>query len=108
MRQKKVTRDKGKTILDSLPNFLACIYLERHNFEVTAQNAIDGGVFVVSGRTNAVRASIVMDRSFREGFTNEKLYFGTVGPVLADDDISLPDTSWLMDGKSSFRIIQIV
>lgn len=108
MRQKKVTRDKGKTILDSLPNFLACIYLERHNFEMTAQNAIDGGVFVVSGRTNAVRASIVMDRSFREGFTNEKLYFGTVGPVLADDDISLTDTSWLMDGKSSFRIIQIV
>lgn len=83
---KRVQRERGNSFADSFLNFIACIYLERHNFEITAANAIDGGLFVVSGRTCAVRASIVMRRDFREGFTNERFFFNMFGPLNPDDD----------------------
>ncbi|KAJ9651815.1 hypothetical protein H2198_008940 [Neophaeococcomyces mojaviensis] len=79
---KRVQRERGNSFADSFLNFIACAYLERHKFETTAANAIDGGIFVVSGRTCAVRASIVLRKDFREGLANEHFF----GPLNLDDD----------------------
>lgn len=67
-------------------NFIGCLYLERHNFEITATNNIDGGVFVISGRTVVHRTEILNDPAFLAGFTNERFFFGKFGPLNADDD----------------------
>ncbi|KAK5938513.1 hypothetical protein PMZ80_009484 [Knufia obscura] len=84
--KKHVRRERNSNIILSALNFFACIYLERHNFEITAQNAIDGGAFIISARTCAVRASIVTTEEFRTGFMNEHFFFGLCGPLLPDDD----------------------
>jgi hypothetical protein len=73
-------------------NFIGCLYLERHNFDLTASHAIDGGLFVISGRTAAYRSSIICTEEFIEAFCNEK-WLG-VGPLNADDDNFL--TRWLV------------
>lgn len=83
---KRAERKRGKSFADSLLNFIACLYLERHNFDVCASNAIDGSAFVVSGRTCAVRASIVMEDEFINGFIDERFFFGRYGPLNPDDD----------------------
>ena len=83
---KRVQRERGDSFVVSILNFLACLYLERHNFDITAQNAIDGGAFVISARTCAVRASIVMEDKFRDGFMNEYFFFNQFGPLRPDDD----------------------
>lgn len=75
-------------------NMLGCLYLERHNFELAATNTIDGGVFVISGRTSAHRTSILQDNSFTTGFLNERLCFGRIGPLNADDDNFI--TRWMV------------
>jgi hypothetical protein len=62
------------------------VYLERHNFELAATNAIDGSVFVLSGRTSAHRTAILQDPEFLQGFANEMFFFGKFGPIAADDD----------------------
>jgi cellulose synthase/poly-beta-1,6-N-acetylglucosamine synthase-like glycosyltransferase len=67
-------------------NMIGALYLERHNFEIRATNAIDGGTFVVSGRTSAHRSEILKDPAFIEEFTNERFFFGLFGPLNADDD----------------------
>ncbi|KAL4898365.1 nucleotide-diphospho-sugar transferase [Aspergillus ambiguus] len=83
---KRVRRtDKGLNI-KSFWNMLGALYLERHNFEIRATNAIDGGVFVVSGRTSAHRSQIIQDPLFISRFTNENFFFGHFGPLNADDD----------------------
>ncbi|KAL4919033.1 nucleotide-diphospho-sugar transferase [Aspergillus aurantiobrunneus] len=83
---KRVRRiDKGFN-MKSFWNMLGALYLERHNFEIRSTNAIDGGVFVVSGRTSAHRSSILTDRKFIQGFTNERFFFNSFGPLNADDD----------------------
>ncbi|KAF2726584.1 hypothetical protein EJ04DRAFT_453054 [Polyplosphaeria fusca] len=65
-------------------NFLGAVYLERHNFEIRATSSIDGGVFVISGRTSLHRASILRDPAFLHSFQNEKVL--GFGPIAADDD----------------------
>lgn len=73
----------------SIVNFIACNYLERHNWELRASNAIDGGVFVVSGRTAAYRTMLLADGEFLQRFCNEKFFFGLFGGVKGldpDDD----------------------
>jgi cellulose synthase/poly-beta-1,6-N-acetylglucosamine synthase-like glycosyltransferase len=67
-------------------NFLGCLYLERHNFDLLASNFMDTSVFVISGRTSAHRARILKDENFLEGFCNESVFFGWFGPLNADDD----------------------
>lgn len=78
---KKVVRrtTPGKWSWDSIINFLACNYLQRHNWEVRASNAMDGGAFVVSGRTAAYRSSFLKDTELMEHFCNEKFFFGLFG-----------------------------
>jgi hypothetical protein len=67
-------------------NFVGCLYLERHNFEITATTCIDGGAFVISGRTSLHRTSIIKDTKFLDGFQNEICFFGLLGPINPDDD----------------------
>ncbi|KAM3069586.1 hypothetical protein ACMFMG_005687 [Clarireedia jacksonii] len=81
---KRVIRDHGTTLSQSFRNYLACIYLERHNFECTATYNIDGGVFVISGRTGLVRTDIVQNRRFQDAFLSET--FMGRGPMNVDDD----------------------
>jgi cellulose synthase/poly-beta-1,6-N-acetylglucosamine synthase-like glycosyltransferase len=66
--------------------FLGAIYLERHNFEVQATNTVDGSVFVISGRTSAIRTEIVNTSDFLSFFENERFFFGLCGPLNPDDD----------------------
>lgn len=62
------------------------MYLERHNFEVTATTRVDGGAFVISGRTSLHKTSIIQDPEFLQGLQNEYCFFGLVGPTNPDDD----------------------
>lgn len=85
---KRPERDYGNSFSESLRNLIACAYLERHNFDVVTTNAIDGGAFVISARTCAIRAAVCMSEEFRHGFTNEYFWtpWGRVGPLNPDDD----------------------
>lgn len=83
---KRVRRTNGAGIAASIWNFIGCLYLERHNFEVRAQNAISGEVFVISGRTSVIRTAVIQDPTFRVGYVNETFFLGTLGPLAADDD----------------------
>ena len=76
-------------------NFIAALYLERHNFDIAATNNLDGGVFCVSGRTSAHRTEIIKTQSFFEGFMNERFFFGLFGPLNADDDNFI--TRWMIN-----------
>lgn len=83
---KLVRREDQGTPFKNFWNFLGCLYLERHNFELTATNYVDGGAFVVSGRTSIHRTSVIKDPEFLRGFQNEYCFFGWVGPINPDDD----------------------
>ncbi|KIH92081.1 hypothetical protein SPBR_02596 [Sporothrix brasiliensis 5110] len=84
---KRVTRDEEHGSLHHrILSMVQCLYLERHNFEIRSSNAVDGGVFVVSGRTSLVRTSILQDPNFLRGFLNDYFLFGLVGPLAVDDD----------------------
>lgn len=91
---KRVRRENLGFGLASFWNMMGALYLERHNFEIRATNAIDGGVFVISGRTCAYRTNILQDPSFLGGYTNERFFFGLWGPLNADDDNFI--TRWLV------------
>ncbi|KAK6833161.1 hypothetical protein PG987_007855 [Apiospora arundinis] len=72
-------------------NFLGAIYLERHNFEVAAANALDGGVFIISCRTCGVRTAMFLDKAFRRGYGDEYIQFPfgllpASGSIVTDDD----------------------
>ncbi|KAI1157369.1 nucleotide-diphospho-sugar transferase [Nemania serpens] len=71
---------------ESFWNVMGALYLTRHNFEIRATNAADGGVFVVSGRALLVRTTIVNSTVFLDGYKNEHFFFGLIGPLASDDD----------------------
>ncbi|KAI9736319.1 MAG: hypothetical protein M1834_001205 [Cirrosporium novae-zelandiae] len=77
-------------------NFIGCLYLERHNFDLASSNKMDGGVFVISGRTAAYRSEIVCRDDFQSAFMNEMFAPGlfNIGPLNADDDNFI--TRWLV------------
>ncbi|KIW11781.1 hypothetical protein PV08_09053 [Exophiala spinifera] len=83
---KRVRRHNHPFGLTSFFNVLGALYLERHNFEIRATNAIDGGVFVISGRTCAYRTQILQSPEFLRGYLHETFFFGRFGPLNADDD----------------------
>lgn len=74
-------------------NVMGALYLTRHNFEIRATNAADGGVFVVSGRAALVRTIIVQDEKFLSQYLNEMFLMGRLGPLGPDDDNFL--TRWV-------------
>lgn len=83
---KRVRRAEGLGVWSRFWNMLGATYLMRHNFEIRATNTVDGGVFVVSGRTCAMRTEILRHPEFLPGYTNEKFFFGLLGPLNPDDD----------------------
>lgn len=84
---KRVQRTRGAGLRASFWNFIGCLYLERHNFELRASNAMSGEVFVISGRTNIIRTSVIQNDDFRASYTNERFFLnGMFGPLAADDD----------------------
>lgn len=74
---KRVIRERGDSILESFLNYIAVVYLERHNFECTATYNIDGGVFVISGRSALIRTEIVQSQDFGSQYKSGK--FGSSG-----------------------------
>ncbi|KAK3328773.1 hypothetical protein B0H66DRAFT_596389 [Apodospora peruviana] len=82
----RVRRRPGLTLWPRIWNMLGSLYLERHNFETCATNAIDGGVFVVSARTLAIRTSILYHPDFLAGYVHETFLFGLLAPLNPDDD----------------------
>lgn len=92
---KRVLRNKDKYkwhSTEDILNYIAALYLERHNYECTSSRAVDGGVFVISGRTACVRKSIFDDPAFQDAFTNE--YWLGRGPMNVDDDNFI--TRWMI------------
>ncbi|KAL2270731.1 hypothetical protein VTJ83DRAFT_102 [Remersonia thermophila] len=83
---KRVRRRPGLGLRGSIWNMLGATYLYRHNFEIRATNVVDGGVFVISGRTCGIRTEILKHEEFLPGYTNERFFFGLFGPLNADDD----------------------
>ena len=83
-------------------NFIACLYLERHNFKIAATNAIDGGVFVVPGLTSVYRSKILKPQTFRDAFITEYILFGLIGSLNADDDNFL--TRWVVNHGYEIKI----
>uniref|UniRef100_A0A093VSB1 Hyaluronan synthase 1 n=2 Tax=Talaromyces marneffei TaxID=37727 RepID=A0A093VSB1_TALMA len=83
--KRAIRAEKGFTTA-AFWNMLGAIYLERQDFDVRATNALDGGVFVNSGRTSAHRTSILQSPNFLEGYLNERFFFGLFGPLNCDDD----------------------
>ncbi|KAK3904285.1 glycosyltransferase [Staphylotrichum tortipilum] len=83
---KRVRRHDGLGLWARIWNMLGATYLCRHNFEIRATNTVDGGVFVVSGRTCAIRTEILQHPDFLPGYTNERFFFGLFGPLNPDDD----------------------
>lgn len=83
-------------------NVLGACYLTRHNFEIRATNAADGGVFVVSGRAMAILTSVIQDPEFIRRFTNEYFFFGLFGPIAADDDNFI--TRWILNKNLKVKI----
>lgn len=99
---KRVIRTKGGGLWQSYTNFLACIYLCRHNFQIRSEPYLDGGVFVVSGRTYALRTSILRSERFRRGYTDEHYLFGLRGPINVDEDNYI--TRWMLRSGWGIRI----
>lgn len=99
---KRVIRTKGGGFWKSYTNFLACIYLCRHNFQIRSEPYLDGGVFVVSGRTYALRTSILRSGGFRAGYTDEHYLFGLRGPINVDEDNYI--TRWMLRNNWKVRI----
>lgn len=83
---KRVRRTDVGFNIRSFWNMIGAIYLERHNFEIRATNTVDGGVFVISGRTSLHRTEILQNKEFLRGFKNEMFFFGLCGPLNPDDD----------------------
>ncbi|TEA22049.1 hypothetical protein C8034_v006284 [Colletotrichum sidae] len=78
----------GEWSVASVLNLVGCCYLQRHNWELRASNALDGGVFVVSGRTAVYRTRFLRSGGLMDRYTREMFFFGMLGGrcLLPDDD----------------------
>lgn len=99
---KRVIRNTTGGLWKSYTNFLACIYLTRHNFQIRSEPYLDGAVFVVSGRTYAIRTSILRSEAFRSQYLNEYYLFGLRGPMNVDEDNCI--TRWMLRNGWKIRI----
>ncbi|KAL2878930.1 hypothetical protein SGCOL_005628 [Colletotrichum sp. CLE4] len=95
----------GKWSAISIVNLIGCFYLLRHNWELRASNAIDGGVFVVSGRTAAYRTKLLKSPGFMDRFCRERFFFGLFGGkgLGPDDDNFLTREAYRHGWKIKFQ-----
>ncbi|KAI1340906.1 nucleotide-diphospho-sugar transferase [Xylariaceae sp. FL0016] len=91
-----------RSLRTSFFGFLGCTYLARHNFEIRATNAIDGGVFVISGRTALYRSAILKDPRFLKRYLDEHFLFGRFGPMNVDDNNFL--TRWVVRNGWNIKV----
>ncbi|KAL2829404.1 hypothetical protein BDW59DRAFT_170455 [Aspergillus cavernicola] len=99
---KRVRRTEKGFNMNSFWNMLGALYFERHNFELRATNAIDGGVSVISSETSAHRSRILTDPEFVSAFTNEQVRFGLLGPIESDPDHFI--TRWNVNHGHKLKI----
>lgn len=99
---KKVLRDTTGGLWASFTNLIGCLYLERHNFQIVSEPYLDGGVFVISGRTAALRTEILQHADFRNGYDHEMFLFGLLGPLNPDDDNYV--TRWVLGHGWKIRV----
>jgi len=99
---KRVRRDKFEWSYANFLNFIACNYLERHNFECTASVNIDHAVFVLSGRTVLYRTRALKHPEFEKEYLRETWFYGLIGKegFNVDDDNLL--TRFLI-GKAGYK-----
>ncbi|KAK7958046.1 capsule polysaccharide synthase Cps1 [Apiospora saccharicola] len=92
---KRVERLESGTSSELSWNRRGAFYLERHNYECESSDALGGGHFIISGRTEGIRTSILQDENFRQGYLDERICLGmpflpdainNIGPIVADDD----------------------
>jgi hypothetical protein len=79
--------------------FLGALYITRRNQEITATSRIDGGLSCLSGRTLAIRTTLVQQTWFREKYLGEKWHGLSLNP---DDDNFI--TRWVFSGKYKIQI----
>ncbi|OBT38936.1 hypothetical protein VE00_10564 [Pseudogymnoascus sp. WSF 3629] len=100
--KKVVRRIKSTSYWKSVWNVIGALYLTRHNFEIRATNAQDGGAFVISSRTAIILAEIVQDPKFIKQFINERFFFGLFGPLSPDDDNFI--TRWVVKHPKRYEV----
>lgn len=76
-------------------NFLGMAYLTRRSFEYCATYGIDGGISTLAGRFGVFRTSNYASKEFLDGYLNEYVLWGMIGPLNADDDKF--HTRWLIE-----------
>jgi hypothetical protein len=76
-------------------NFLGMIYLVRRTFDYCGTCGIDGGLSTLAGRFGVFRSETYASPEFLEAYLDERIFFGMVGPLNADDDKF--HTRWLID-----------
>ncbi|RSL85002.1 hypothetical protein BHE90_005294 [Fusarium euwallaceae] len=78
---------RSSDFINYIVNFIACNYLQRHNWELRASSGIDGGLFVISGRTAVYRTEFLKDDDLMEKLCSERFFFGLLGGTgLGPDD----------------------
>lgn len=90
-------------------NVLGALYLVRHNTDIQLTNAIDGGVFVISGRMFLILTDIMRGRHFKDGFLNERTF--SIGrfqgkKLLPDDDNYI--TRYVADNGYTIKVVSVV
>lgn len=100
---KRVRRAHFEFAWANFLNFIACNYLERHNFECTASCQVDQGVFVLPGRTVLYRSSILKHPDFLDAYLHETWFYGLVGGkgFNVDDDNCL---SRFIVGTAKYKV----
>jgi hypothetical protein len=68
----RIRQRYGLGMMDRIWQYLGACYIERCNFEIAATLYIDGGISCLSGRTAAIRASILQKNDFVERYINER------------------------------------
>ena len=104
----RVHRSIPNFSLAALCNVLAALYSEQEvNFSLTSTHAVDGGVYVIPGRFNAHRTSIIQDKAFLNYYVNEYICWSLIGPMSADEDNLLYAGILLMDGRLGIKIVKV-
>lgn len=87
--RKRVERLENGTFWECCWNRKGAWYLERHNYEMETSDALDGGHFIISGRTCGIHSSILRNEDFRRGYLDERIsppFLPDIDPIVADDD----------------------
>jgi hypothetical protein len=77
-------------------------YLTRRGFEYCATHGIDSGVSTLAGRFGVFSTSIYASKESLDGYLNEYIFWGMIGPLNTDDDKF--HTRWLIEHDWKIRL----